>query len=214
MKKAVLSFLALLSAAWLACAAGNAQAAALPYRKLSKADLPAALKAEGKVVAAFEWSDIRGRNLAVFSQSLRRGKEGTSAGLHAFGYRVEQQALRRVWKVEDGLEDCDLDLTSFFEIDSLEVTDLDGNGIGEVSFVYRLACNGGLDLIDEKLFLVEDGKKFPVRGGTEWTGVDDNDQGGHYDGPMWVDKAYNHAPASFKPFAVAKWRRFRQPSED
>jgi hypothetical protein len=81
-----------------------------------------------------------------------------------------------------------------------------------VSFVYRKACNGGMDLIDEKVFLVEGGKKYAVRGATELVGSDDQQGRGHCDGPIWVDKAFNDAPLAFKSFAVSKWRKFRRPT--
>ncbi len=191
----------------------NAAAADVAYRKLARAALPAELPLEGEFVAAVAWADATGENYAVLTdaRTLRHGRPESSA-LRAVGYRVNGAALQPVWRVKDGIDDCDLDMISFFEASSLEVTDLDHNGVGEVSFVYRQACNGGVDLIEEKLFLVEDGRKYPIRGGTEPRGAVVNDRFERFDGPMKVDKAYDNAPPAFKSFAIAKWRRFRRPT--
>ncbi len=196
----------------LGSAASTLDAAGLKSRKLKREALPQGLKYDGHFVAGLEWTDSTGKNVAVFSQTNEQGSEGESRTLHAAGFRLSKESVRRVWLVQDWVKDCDLDLTCYFETSSFEVTDLDSNGLGEVSFVYRMACNGGMDYIEEKLLLVEDGKKFPVRGETQWE-LSEKGDSDHYDGPMRVDRSFDHAPAIFRSFAVEKWRKYRRPTK-
>lgn len=193
-------------------AATSVLAAEVQYKKVKRSDLPPDLPIEGTYEIGVTWQDSNGQNLVAFSRRAWRNETAQSAHLYAVGFKMEQGKPIQTWQVHDWIDDCQVDLPAFFEPASIEVTDLDSNSIGEVSFVYRIACLGGMDYIEEKLFLVENGKKFPVRGATQFEGEDERTQKSKYDGPMRVDVAYNDAPKSFKKFAIAKWQRFKRPS--
>lgn len=192
----------------------SAFAADVQFKRVKRADLPPSLPVKGTYETGVTWQDSNGENIVVFSKSASRNATAQSANLYAVGFKIDQGKPTQVWQVHDWIEDCQLDLPAFFESSSIEVTDLDANAIGEISFVYRIACLGGMDYIDEKLFLVENGKKFPIRGATQFESQNEATQKAIYDGPMKVDQAYNDAPKPFKRFAIAKWQRFKTPSFD
>lgn len=204
-------FSKLISAAFTAVLATSALAAEVQYNKVMRTDLPPGVPVEGVYVAGVTWNDAAGNNIVIFSKSASSNQTAQSAHLYAVGFKIDQGKPTKIWQVHDWIDDCQVDLPAFFEPSSIEVTDLDANAIGEVSFVYRIACIGGMDYIDEKLFLVENGKKFPIRGATQFVGDEETPQKATYDGPMRVDKAYSDAPKSFKQFATAKWQRFKRP---
>ena len=203
------------AAALLSTACLNAFA--IENKKVTLAELPSGIPVTGTFVAAVTWTDKTGPNTALFTYQKSQASEGVSVRLQASGYRKDADAATgwtKNWKLQDGVENCDLDITAHFVRSSIEVTDLDENGIAEVSFVYRQACNGGMDLVDQKLFLIEGEKKHPIRGATQLVNINENGKGGHYDGPMTVSPLFNQAPSSFKPFAVKKWMAFRDPKRD
>ena len=194
-----------------AAAVTGAFAGEMEYRRVKRADIPAGVSIEGSYETGIAWKDVNGENLVTFSKSTSREDASQSAALYAVGFKFNQGKPVQAWRVHDWIDECQVDLPAFFEPSSIEVTDLDSNAIGEVSFVYRIACVGGMDYIDEKLFLVENGKKFPIRGATQYLGTSETTQKDIYDGPMKVDKAYNDAPKPFKAFAVDKWQKFKRP---
>jgi hypothetical protein len=182
--------------------------AGISSRLISLDQIPPGISLQGKPLAAAQWADATGEYPTPNAED-----DGQDAEIYAAGYRQHSSAWEQVWKVWDHIEDCQEEIICNFVKGSLEITDLDSNGKAEVSFVYRLACVGGVDQWDQKLFLVEDGRKYPLRG---WIDVHLDDQGHYSTFSKWtLDAAYNRAPASFKAFAIKKWKRFedqRQPN--
>lgn len=113
----------------------------------------------------------------------------SAADLHAVGFRVVDGKAVQTWKVHDWISDCPVDPPAFFEPASIDVTDL-----------------------DEKLFLIENGKKYPIRGATQWMRHDDDTDKDVYDSTMKIDIAFDAAPKVFNQFAVKKWRKFKAPN--
>jgi hypothetical protein len=66
--------------------------------------------------------------------------------------------------IRDGVDDCAADVTAAFRPGSLGVTDLDRDGVGEVTFAYLLRCAGDVAPAGLKLLVLEDGGKHIVRG--------------------------------------------------
>jgi hypothetical protein len=66
--------------------------------------------------------------------------------------------------IRDGVESCGHDVTAAFRPGSLGVTDLDHDGVGEVTFAYLLRCAGDVSAARLKLLVLEDGAKYIVRG--------------------------------------------------
>lgn len=123
----------------------------------------AGLKPAG-AVAGLGFRDANGSNIVVLRKST-----AVAGGISLMADQIAQRGTgrRRVLReVRDGMPACPVDLTAEFVHGSLGVRDDDGDGIGEVHFAYRLACRGDVSPAEQKLLVLEDGKKYILRGET------------------------------------------------
>ena len=113
-------------------------------------------------------------------------------------------AWSQLWRTFDSVRECGEDVVLTHSPRTLAITDLDRDGVAETTFVYLLACRGGLDPADMKLIMHEGATKYAIRGNTDL-----RDSGFEYPAPrMALDPAFSRAPRSFRDFAVAHWNRF------
>lgn len=204
---------ALLITAALALPAASAAAADSPtftVTQLKPPEVPDQLREESmEVVQAIRWKDRAGDNIVVLSQS---GETWVKDGVRAAALRAKHflQSPRgdwtRTWQVADAVEECQVDLDCSFVKNSLALSDIDGDGIAEVSFVYRVDCFGGLDPIAQKLMLFHRGTKYAIRGRTVV-----HEPGGRALDPEYFlfDEAFKKAPPGLLHYAIQKWRRFQ-----
>jgi hypothetical protein len=115
-------------------------------------------------VAALGFRDFNGDNIVVLRQ-FEQDSQGLVLADHVAS--IPMLADRTVLReIRDGVSDCEFDVTSSFIPDSLEVRDSDEDAIGEVVFAYRIACRSDVSSAEQKLLLLEDGKKYILRGRT------------------------------------------------
>jgi hypothetical protein len=187
-------------------------AAPIQAQTLRNDQLPAGIAIQGKLVAASRFTDMRGDNLVVLSETAAfaspkpESDDERDAALHAQLWRLVSGAWSPVWQVQDRVQRCSFDVACQFKPQSLEVTDLDANGVAEVSFLYQIACVSDVSPWQQKLVLVEDGNKHLLRG-VERLVSRVNGKPVSEGGSMVVDKSFNSAPAAFKTFAVQKWQQ-------
>jgi serine/threonine protein kinase len=122
-------------------------------------DLPPGLESHGEIEAAYRFKDRNGLNYLVFSS------EDPTTQLHVIHVDLHAPAVSRgaLRQVTDKIEQCDHVLRPIYVADALGLTDLDGDGIGEVSFAYHLGCSGR-DPVLVKLLLLEGPDKYILRG--------------------------------------------------
>lgn len=100
----------------------------------------------------------------VLREADTAGGGGSVLAEHvAYGPDGQRRLLR---EVRDSVPECEYDLTAEFLPGSLDVRDDDEDGVGEVVFVYRLACRSDVSAAEQKLLLLEGGEKHILRG---WT---------------------------------------------
>ena len=123
---------------------------------------------EGTPIAALRWTDANGDNVAVLSTLPGPDESPFSRELALFAdHLVLTDGAERVLRhVVDGVDDCDQDVTAEFLLGTFRVTDVDGDGLGEVTFAYELACRGDVSPAELKLLALEDGAKYIIRGST------------------------------------------------
>lgn len=175
--------------------------AAAPAATLSPVDTK-----DGGWSRTLTFTDKAGAHEVKFS--LTPVKERTGAdGDDLFHSRwllvVHTLAGKEVWRTKDFVEDCKFDLTLEFFEDSLEVTDVDENGLGEVSFAYQLGCRSDVSALTAKLLLYQGTAKYALRGESRYQSGEKEFSGGAFK----ADPAFDKAPKSFLPFAKAKWKR-------
>jgi hypothetical protein len=180
--------------------------AAIPSEALTDASLPRGVTYRGELVVARQWKDRNGENVVVLSRTTAKTRDGVTRFLFGVHSRNVDGRWQAVWEMKDWVDRCDLDLVCEFVPASLEVTDLDGNGTAEVSFLYRLGCRGDISPDDQKLLLYQGAAKHALRGTVRVTyprAVEIAPSGGDFK----ADAAFRKAPPSFLRFARDKWDR-------
>ena len=121
------------------------------------------IEVAGTLVRGVRWHDASGDNVVVFSD-LRTSSPFESSLLHAAHYIVTGASTRHVRTIKQRTQCEDGDMISLFAA-GYRVTDLDDDGIGELMFgLFHGACPTDVSPGDFKLFLVEDGAKYVLRG--------------------------------------------------
>jgi hypothetical protein len=181
----------------------------LPF---DRAALPE-LAHQGSVVDGLHWRDRDGEHHLLLAQTgATPSPEGAcppgecfDAEVYAYDY-VRQGAgdYRLAWRTYDFQHACDLDLFAGFVPGSAALTDLDGDGVAESSFLYKTACRSDVSPATLKLILHEGGRKYAIRGTTDVTAMVGPEYGR---GPTSIDPALQAIPA-FRAFAASRWSRF------
>jgi|WetSurMetagenome_2_1015567.scaffolds.fasta_scaffold112936_1 hypothetical protein len=180
--------------------------------------LPKEIRFKGKVVAGARWLDQDGENLlllcetgAVRSLIPPNSKEnpykegGQAAALHAYHYIRHYQHYTLLWKLSDYVKICPFDLEAAFLPNSLTITDLDGNGIAESTFLYKLGCRSDVSPVQLKLIMHEGKAKYALRGETMVPTTDPEKKLG---GQKAIDPAFRRAPKAFLDHALQQWNAF------
>lgn len=168
--------------------------------------LPASVKYDGKLVAGAKWEDNNGLNVLIITETPEKTQSGEERmkELFAYQYVIDGESSRQLWKVNDFIKECPLDITLSYMPKSLTITDLDNNGIAENTFMYRMACKGDVSPDDMKLIMHEAGSKYAIRGSMllELAGE-------KYGGEMKIDASFDKAPKEFLDHAKAEWTKFK-----
>ena len=163
---------AALAAALLLCGPLHAAPAAVAARPADKAQLrEAGIAVPGKLVRALHITDGAGEHFLVLSSqtgpSHRQPEEADArTDLVAGYYSRGPSRWVREWAIMDGVDCPVLDHHALFFPGHVTVTDLDQNGMAEVTVAYKLFCGGGIDDDDLKVILRQGAQKFAMRGRT------------------------------------------------
>ncbi|MFT4600189.1 MAG: hypothetical protein ACI857_000360 [Arenicella sp.] len=172
---------------------------------LTKLDeVPSACETEGKTVDAYSWKDENGTNYFIRTMGEAEmeypetdGDDKYSQYLYAYHYvenlKGEFSLLRQI---TDFIKDCEFDIIVSHELDALELSDLDQDSYGEITFVYRTACTSDVSPSTQKLIMLEDGEKYAIRGTTSVMG-----EGGEFE----MGEEFESAPETFQPWAENIW---------
>ena len=159
---------------------------------VAAAEVPTAQRLPGKLLEAWRWQDANGENLlvmyraAVPSRNERRAQtdpawrkkladpntvtsaedDGRGAQLLVRQYVRKQGAYTELWRLQDSVSDCPVDLILGPALNSTTVTDLDRNGQSETTVLYARGCRGDVSSDDLKLVMHEGAAKYALRGFT------------------------------------------------
>lgn len=168
-----------------------------PMRTLSAADLPKDVVVPGKLSRAVGWADKNGENVVVFAarwvdtiedhDPLRNVYLTIDHVAYAGGTK---KVLRTVKDSKEGCDDAAMK-ASFLD-EALSVTDLDDDGFGEVTFAYRITCQGHHVPFTLKLLVLENGDKYILRGASP--------------SAYEIDPSFDGGPPPFLEHAKARWR--------
>jgi hypothetical protein len=146
----------------------NAAAAGQPkdFAKVGAAaavkDLRRAGEARGDVVGAWRWTDENGRNLLATTRE-RSGDNQTLRVIHVAGLDKDPKTLRVM--IDPGLPGCNGGGGSAgFTKNSVQVRDLDRDGVAEVLVGWFARCGGSGSESTVKLAVLSNGDKYILRG--------------------------------------------------
>ena len=108
---------------------------------LNKNDIPKIIKYEGKFKEALKFTDKKGTHIVITAEP-EVDKDGQRTGfIYAWCYLKVRNDLKLQWKLDNLTEKCG-NIEAKFIPKTLEVTDLNNDGIGEVWLMYSEACRG------------------------------------------------------------------------
>ncbi|MFB9242983.1 hypothetical protein IV454_20075 [Massilia antarctica] len=127
----------------------------------------------GTLVKAARLVDGAGEHLLVVT--LRSGPSTAPTAtpgaverfeLFAVLYTHKDKAWPQTWIIQDHVDCPGLDSSAAFFPEHITITDLDKNGMAEVTVPYKMSCGGGVDANELKVILRQGERKLALRGTT------------------------------------------------
>lgn len=182
-------------------------ASTIAQPKTSNADtllLKKKIKQEGNFVKALEWKEATEKHFLVLYESLKDTNDARTAKLFAYHFIEKGNELEQQWKVYDFEKECPLDILASFSKESVQLTDLNKNGISEIWMVYKTYCKGDVSPSTMKLIMYEGKQKYAMRGTSKVRVSEKEYMGGEYK----FDKAFEASTSPIKKYAQQLWKKF------
>jgi len=181
---------------------------------LSYDDIPKSIDFRGTVVEALKWTDINGENILIQTvtghftwKDYEKGSTDYTlqdkSELYAYLFQKNNASkdYKRMWRIYDYTECFGVDLFTGFTPKATTITDLDNDGITEITMPYVSICRGGMDPGTMKMILYEGLTKYALRGETMICGGDNP-----YGGEFMASKNLQHQKL-FLEFLAKHWKR-------
>ncbi|MGO2230596.1 MAG: M949_RS01915 family surface polysaccharide biosynthesis protein [Psychrobacter sp.] len=145
------------------------------------------------IVAIRSWSSTEGDQYLVQLQhsSEANSPDQPSDELITHLYNIEGTQVRRVWQIYDHIPCDGLDVIASYAADTAVISDIDNDGVVEVSVPYYLGCRGDVSYDEMKIITYEGKQKFAIRGNSaicdSKTGLP-VDKTGYYGGDYKIDE--------------------------
>lgn len=210
------------------------------------ADIPAKLRLPGQLLEAWRWNDANGENMLVAFRTVSNSKQQANPSsdsteeqemtdlertarlaVRQYVRQPKQTEYSELWRLQDAVTDCPLDMTLRLQPSSTTVTDLDQNGRSETTLVYALACRGDISGADLKLIMRAGAAKYALRGSSlvqydsapaqqrqprnpcclDKLSAAQREQG-NPEGYYQTEAEFRTAPPAFLTFARQHWQKF------
>lgn len=146
---------------------------------LSYDDIPKYLDFRGTVVEALRWKDNASEKILVqtvtgqfnwkdYEENSKEYLIQDKSELYVYLFEQKQNdnKFNVSWKIYDYTECFGVDWFTGFIPKATTITDLDQDGITEITVPYVLICRGGMDPGVMKIIMYEDEVKYALRGST------------------------------------------------
>ncbi|MFZ4930069.1 M949_RS01915 family surface polysaccharide biosynthesis protein [Chryseobacterium sp. Mn2064] len=186
----------------------------LTTTRIDSTQIPKPLEYKGNFKEGFRWKDKTGEYIVVTSETgIYRNESssreiGDSSDAEVFASCYSLGTHQQIWKVNDFVKDCPVDIVAEFTKNSLAVTDLDKNGTAEIWMTYKTVCHGDVSPSNMKIIMYEGTNKFAMRGESRLQyGIDDNNKPLFEGGKYTFDKAFKEGPDVFREYAEKMWNK-------
>jgi hypothetical protein len=166
---------------------------------------------KGEIIGGVRWQDANGENYFVVTRTEEEGfneeYDVYYGSTYAWGYHFANKNtdnFELLAEFHDFVKECDLELYFKIFTESMQVTDLDENGFGEVAVIYEKACTSDVSPADMKLILFENGNKYVIRGTT--IAYMPNKAGGE----LTVDKSFDNAAPILREHSIEIFKKHQQ----
>jgi hypothetical protein len=127
---------------------------------------------KGKLLEEHRWKDNIGYNLLIISRYRpptetyqdSPGLTTESAFLYINHYVKDGAVYKLIWSKSDSVIRCPTDYWIGTLEKSTSITDLDQNGISEITIIYSHACRGDISPSNMDLIIAEGNKSFNLKG--------------------------------------------------
>lgn len=161
----------------------------------------------GNIQDAYSWIDKNGLNIFIRSKlNVEKGRY-----LYVYHFLEKEDNYIQVRKITDFVTNCDFEINAKHQLESIELTDINRDTIGEISFIYSVDCISDVSPATTKLILLNQGKKYAVRGVSKICINEESNQlmGGSYE----LGNELNAEPV-IRRFMEKKWERFVNDNEN
>lgn len=176
--------------------------------KLKIENIPKEINYNGRIKEAITWNDGLGKNLIITCETgaIKNSKsenEGFDYEIYVYHYLLSNKDPKLEWKIYDFVKDCNLDHQAEFIKNTLNITDLNNDKIGEIWIMYKTFCGGDVSPAEMKIIMYQGSQKFAMRGENKVKFSEKESYGGNYS----FDKEFIKAPKVFKDYAIKLWNK-------
>lgn len=166
-------------------------------------NIPKQVKYQGTAIDGLQWNDADGKHVVVRTETgILDNKTGTrNAELYGYHYILQDDSARLVWRLNDFVRDCELDVTANF-MNVFTITDVDKDKQPELWVLYQTSCKGDVSPNTMKLIMYEGNEKHAMRGRRKIKINESETEGGEYE----FDNAFKAAPAALRQYAEKLWK--------
>ena len=162
-----------------------------------------AMPYQGDLKKSVSWEDKNGSNTLIIS-SLDADDKRVKAEIFAYNYVSKNGKVQNLWQINDFVTgECDRDI--YLIPNTLEVLDIDQDGIAENVFMYILADNCDATPVKTKLMMHSGKEKLMIRGLTKVFLLPIPEVEAE---AKKIDPAFNKVDPLLKAYASGKWDEY------
>jgi hypothetical protein len=160
---------------------------------LSYDEIPKYLDFRGSVVEALSWTDSKGQNILIQTVTGHFNWKDydkdsteylTQDKSELYVYHFQKGNIDNVyslkWRIYDFTECFGVDWYTGFVPQATTITDIDEDGISEITIPYVSICRGGMDPGIMKIIMYEGNQKYALRGSTMLMCESEHPYGGEF----------------------------------
>lgn len=164
--------------------------------QIGEADLAKEMVHKGQFIEGVNWKDEGGSNFLLLCYDTPSGTQ--QGDIYVYQYRAVGGKISLVWDIQDfGSAACAMRFVNH----SLQLVDLDQDGLLECCFMYQNECEGPAPRVT-KLMLMKNGQKLAIRG----TFSAENEA----ELEKTFDPVVAQYSAIFKNFMLMNWNEFKR----